>query len=59
MATVKSGGLADTIKGLKILKNVVTMVPMLGEQVGAGIDLAISICEMAQVRRPLDSFDRL
>jgi hypothetical protein len=58
MSTLTSGGLADTIKGLKILKNVVTMVPLLGDQVGAGIELAISICEMAQVRS-LRSFDIL
>jgi hypothetical protein len=40
--------LPQVIATLTILKNVVAVVP-LGEQVKAGIELGISICEMAQV----------
>jgi hypothetical protein len=46
LATVSSR-LPEIISTLKVLKNVVALAP-LGEQVGAGIELAISICEMAQ-----------
>jgi hypothetical protein len=44
-----SNRLPEIVSTLKILKNVVALAP-LGEQVGAGIELAISICEMAEVR---------
>jgi hypothetical protein len=49
MSAAITSRLPDVIKTLKILKNVVALAP-LGEQVGAGIELAISICEMAEVR---------
>jgi hypothetical protein len=49
MSIANSGRLPEIISTLKLLKNVVALAP-LGEHVGAGIELAISICEMAQVR---------
>jgi hypothetical protein len=48
MSAASSGRLPEIISTLKLLKNVVALAP-LGEPVGAGIELAISICEMAQV----------
>jgi hypothetical protein len=44
-----SSRLPEVVSTLKVLKNVVALAP-LGEHVAAGIDLAISICEMAEVR---------
>jgi hypothetical protein len=44
-----SSRLPEIVSTLKVLKNVVALAP-LGEHVAAGIDLAISICEMAEVR---------
>jgi hypothetical protein len=44
-----SSRLPEIVLTLKILKNVVALAP-LGEHVVAGIELAISICEMAEVR---------
>jgi hypothetical protein len=49
MSAAVSSRLPEIISILKILKNVVALAP-LGDYVGAGIELAISICEMAQVR---------
>jgi hypothetical protein len=49
MLAAVSSRLPEIISTLKILKNVVALAP-LGDYVGAGIELAISICEMAQVR---------
>jgi hypothetical protein len=49
MATAVTSRLPEIISTLKVLKNVIALAP-LGEHVGAGIELAISICEMAQVR---------
>jgi hypothetical protein len=48
MSAVISSRLPEIISTLKVLKNVVALAP-LGEHVGAGIELAITICEMAQV----------
>jgi hypothetical protein len=49
MLTGASSWLPEIVSTLELLKNVVALSP-LGEYVGAGIELAISICEMAQVR---------
>jgi hypothetical protein len=49
-STLSTGRLPEIISTLKMLKNVVALAP-LGENIGAGIELAISICEMAQVRK--------
>jgi hypothetical protein len=49
MSTGASSWLPKIVSTLELLKNVVALAP-LGEHVGAGIELAISICEMARVR---------
>jgi hypothetical protein len=49
MPTSISSRLPEIIAALKLLKNAAGLAPLVGDQLKTGIELVISICEMAQV----------
>jgi hypothetical protein len=50
--------LDSTIQGLGLLKSAAQMVPIVGSNLEAAIDIIIQSCQIAKVRKPKSSYVR-